>query len=125
MPQKRNPKLCQDIIAAAAEEFVHSGYHGTAMTAIATRAGYAVQTVYFVFHTKAELFAAVIAHAEVGAKTVVFLLDGPGRVRFVETQRLVGQIHEVTEDREVPGHRVTRREVELRVRVVINIGRAG
>jgi len=54
------------IIAAAAEEFVHSGYHGTAMTAIATRAGYAVQTVYFVFHTKAELFAAALDNAVLG-----------------------------------------------------------
>ena len=54
------------IIAAAAEEFVHSGYHGTAMTAIAKRAGYAVQTVYFVFHTKAELFAAALDAAVLG-----------------------------------------------------------
>ena len=54
------------IIAAAAEEFVHSGYHGTAMTAIANRAGYAVQTVYFVFHTKAELFAAALDTAVLG-----------------------------------------------------------
>jgi hypothetical protein len=41
-------------------------------------------------------------HTEVGAETVVFLLDGTRRVRFVETQRLVGQIHEVAEDREIP-----------------------
>jgi len=64
-------------------------------------------------------------HAEVGAETVVFLLDGTGRVRFVKAQRLVGQIHEVAEDREVPGNRVTRRKIELGVRIVIDIGRAG
>jgi len=46
-------------------------------------------------------------------ETVVFLLDGTRRVCFVEAQRLVGQIHEVAEDREVPGNRVTRRESEL------------
>ncbi|MGB8385687.1 MAG: TetR/AcrR family transcriptional regulator [Dermatophilaceae bacterium] len=54
------------IIAAAAEEFTSSGYHGTAMATIAKRAGYAVQTVYFVFHTKAELFAAALDTAVLG-----------------------------------------------------------
>jgi AcrR family transcriptional regulator len=56
----------QRIIAAAAEEFAGSGYHGTAMAAIAKRAGLAVQTVYFVFHTKGELFAAALDAAVLG-----------------------------------------------------------
>lgn len=43
------------IIDAAAAVFSEFGYAGTTMHAVADRAGVAVQTVYFVFHTKAEL----------------------------------------------------------------------
>ncbi|MEP6640246.1 MAG: TetR/AcrR family transcriptional regulator [Chloroflexota bacterium] len=43
------------IVAAAAKRFAAQGYAGTTMEAIAQRAGVAVQTVYFVFHTKPEL----------------------------------------------------------------------
>lgn len=48
------------IVAAAHAEFLDRGYHGATMAAIAARAGVATQTVYFVFHTKAELISAVI-----------------------------------------------------------------
>ena len=56
----------QRIIDAATAEFIASGYHGTPMAAIASRAGVAVQTVYFVFHTKPELFAAALDAAVLG-----------------------------------------------------------
>src|ERR1700712_1847613 len=56
------------IIEAATGEFVGNGYHGTSMAAIAKRANVAVQTVYFVFHTKAELFAAAVDAAVLGAE---------------------------------------------------------
>lgn len=54
------------ILRAAQEEFLATGFHGATMAAIATRAGVAVQTVYFVFHTKAELISAVIDAAVMG-----------------------------------------------------------
>lgn len=54
------------IIEAAHAEFLASGYHGATIGGIARRAGVAVQTVYFVFHTKAELISAVIDTAVVG-----------------------------------------------------------
>ncbi len=54
------------IIRAATEEFQASGYHGTTMTAIAKRARVAVQTVYFVFHTKPGLLTAAIDSAVMG-----------------------------------------------------------
>ncbi len=54
------------IIRAAHEEFVENGFHGATITAIAKRAGVAPQTVYFVFHTKAELISAVIDTAVMG-----------------------------------------------------------
>jgi AcrR family transcriptional regulator len=42
-------------VRAAHELFVERGYTGTRMSDVADRAGVAVQTVYFTFHTKAEL----------------------------------------------------------------------
>jgi AcrR family transcriptional regulator len=48
------------IIQAASEEFVEKGFHGSTIASIAARAGVATQTVYFVFHTKAELMSATI-----------------------------------------------------------------
>lgn len=54
------------ILRAAHEEFLAHGFHGATMAAIARRAGVAVQTVYFVFRTKAELISAVIDVAVLG-----------------------------------------------------------
>lgn len=54
------------IVDAARAEFEANGYHGTTMNAVAQRAGVAVQTVYFVFHTKAELLGATIDTAVLG-----------------------------------------------------------
>lgn len=54
------------ILSAAHEEFLAHGFHGATMAAIARRAGVAVQTVYFVFRTKAELISAVIDLAVLG-----------------------------------------------------------
>lgn len=51
---------------AAVEVFAESGYVGARMTDIAARAGVAVQTVYFTFHTKAELLSACYEHAVLG-----------------------------------------------------------
>ena len=57
---------CERIITAASEVFAERGYVGARMTDIATRAGVAVQTVYFTFHTKAELLKACFDHAVLG-----------------------------------------------------------
>lgn len=54
------------IIRAAHAEFVDRGFHGATMAGIAQSAGVASQTVYFVFHTKAELISAVIDAAVMG-----------------------------------------------------------
>jgi AcrR family transcriptional regulator len=54
------------IIEAATDEFRERGYHGATIASIATRAGVASQTVYFVFHTKAELISAAIDYAVIG-----------------------------------------------------------
>jgi AcrR family transcriptional regulator len=54
------------IVKAAYEAFCEQGYPGTTMTNVAERAGVAVQTVYFVFHTKAELLSRAIGYAVAG-----------------------------------------------------------
>jgi AcrR family transcriptional regulator len=54
------------IARAATELFRELGYTGTKMTAVAQRAGVAVQTVYFVFHTKTELLQACYELAVLG-----------------------------------------------------------
>ena len=54
------------IMKAAHQEFLERGFHGATVASVATRAGVATQTVYFVFHTKAELISAVIDAAVMG-----------------------------------------------------------
>jgi AcrR family transcriptional regulator len=54
------------IVRAARSEFEGAGYHATTMAAVARRAGVAVQTVYFVFNTKARLLGACIDDAVLG-----------------------------------------------------------
>ena len=54
------------ILDAAYELFVERGFTGTRMADVAERASVAVQTVYFTFHTKAELLEACDGRAVLG-----------------------------------------------------------
>jgi AcrR family transcriptional regulator len=54
------------MIHAAQRVFIARGYAGARMTDIAAEAGVAVQTVYFTFHTKAELLQACYELAVLG-----------------------------------------------------------
>jgi AcrR family transcriptional regulator len=54
------------ILIAAHELFVERGFTGTRMADVAAKAGVAVQTVYFIFHTKGELLSACIDRAVLG-----------------------------------------------------------
>jgi AcrR family transcriptional regulator len=65
--RKRSQATRDAIITAAQAIFIENGYHGATIASIADRAGVAPQTVYFVFHTKAELISAVIDTAVVGS----------------------------------------------------------
>jgi AcrR family transcriptional regulator len=56
------------LAAAAAELFAEQGYAGTTMEAVAKRAGVAVQTVYFVFHTKPRLLVESVRRAGGGSE---------------------------------------------------------
>lgn len=59
------------IVKAAFELFCERGYAGTTMALIAKRAGVAVQTVYFVFHTKSELLSRSYDFAVMGETTKI------------------------------------------------------
>ena len=58
------------ILRTARTRFVKDGYNATTMARIAAEAGVAVQTVYFVFHTKGELLNAVLEAAVLGDDNV-------------------------------------------------------
>ncbi|GAA3200215.1 hypothetical protein GCM10017690_02860 [Microbacterium terregens] len=55
------------MLDAALDSFVQSGYHGATMAAIAKRAAVAEPTMYFTFHSKAELLQEVLAHVSATA----------------------------------------------------------
>ena len=59
------------MLRAAIEVFAEEGYVGARMADIASRAGVAVQTVYFVFHTKPELLQACFDYAVLGPDRLV------------------------------------------------------
>ena len=58
------------MLIAAYELFCSTGYRATTMDAIAERASVAVQTLYFTFHTKDELFQAVHERTVLGDEGV-------------------------------------------------------
>jgi AcrR family transcriptional regulator len=68
--RERSRRTRERIVRATEEEFRAAGYHGATIAAIARRAGVAQQTVYFVFHTKAELLSNVIDAAVLGPDPV-------------------------------------------------------
>lgn len=59
------------MLRAAIEVFAEEGYVGARMVDIAGRAGVAVQTLYFVFHTKPELLQACFDYAVLGPEQLV------------------------------------------------------
>lgn len=62
--RRRNPaETRRRILEAARSLFSEQGYASTTLAAIADRAGVAVQTVYFTFHTKGELLMEVVLAA--------------------------------------------------------------
>jgi AcrR family transcriptional regulator len=66
--QLRAAETRRRMLAAAYELFVENGYGATSMPAIAERAGVAVQTLHFTFHTKARLLTEVVEVYAAGAE---------------------------------------------------------
>ena len=73
------------IIESAQAEFLERGFHGATVAAVAKRAGVATQTVYFVFHTKADLISAVIDAAVMGESDLPPELSDWWRAMEIET----------------------------------------
>lgn len=67
--RQRAAETRRRMLDAAIACFTTTGYDGTTMAAIAGQAGVAVQTLYFTFHTKAELLQQTLDRAVLG--------DGP------------------------------------------------
>lgn len=63
---RRRGDARQRLIEAATELILADGYSATTMAAVAKRAGVAIQTVYFTFHTKAALFTDVMSGLAAG-----------------------------------------------------------
>jgi AcrR family transcriptional regulator len=64
--RQRAAETRRRMLDAAIACFTAEGYGGTTMAAIAERAGVAVQTLYFTFHTKAELLQQTLDRAVLG-----------------------------------------------------------
>ena len=64
--RERAAETRRRMLDAAIACFTAQGYDGTTMAAIAARAGVAVQTLYFTFHTKAELLQQTLDRAVLG-----------------------------------------------------------
>lgn len=71
------------IVRAAHLLFVARGYTGTRMADVADAAGVAVQTVYFRFHTKAELLQACYERAVLGEENPIPPMEQPWFGRFL------------------------------------------
>ena len=63
---ERTVETRRRMVAAAYRLFCDSGYLGTTMTAVAAEANVAVQTLYYTFHTKAELLGEAVGAAVIG-----------------------------------------------------------
>lgn len=73
MPTSRRERAAETtrrMATAACRVFGERGYAGTTMAAVADEAGVAVQTLYFRFHTKAELLQAAYEQAVLGPEGV-------------------------------------------------------
>ena len=77
-PSRRRERAARTrlrIAAAAAELFATAGYAATTIEAVAGRAGVAVQTVYFVFHTKPQLLVESVRIAGGGSEGASDVMD--------------------------------------------------
>jgi AcrR family transcriptional regulator len=76
-PNRRRGQGRQRIIEAAKSLFLEQGYEASTMQAIADAAGVAVQTVYYLFGTKAALLSEVEALAVLGDRPARSWQDAP------------------------------------------------
>src|SRR3954453_7007793 len=85
------------ILEAAHGAFVSRGYTGTRMVDVAADAGVAVQTVYFVFHTKPELLAACYDVAVMGGPEGVPPLEQSWHLALMESTTAADSVTHLVE----------------------------
>jgi AcrR family transcriptional regulator len=85
---RRKPERPGEILAAAFEEFVLSGYAATRLEDVATRAGVTKGTIYFHFQNKEQVFVQMVRELSrpLIARTEAFLKNRPADfVEFLES----------------------------------------
>lgn len=69
------------VVSAAAELFLHSGYEGTSMRDLIARTGLSSSSIYAAFGGKRGLYLAALKHAATDERTqVAAAIEGPGGV---------------------------------------------
>lgn len=85
------------MLDAAYELFAEHGFRGTTMDTIAGRAGVAVQTLYFTFHTKDDLLQAVQDRAVLGDREPVAPPMQPWFAAMVAANRITESVRHFAE----------------------------
>jgi AcrR family transcriptional regulator len=83
------------IVEAAYALFSEGGYSGTTIADVARKAGVAVQTVYFAFHTKPALLREAYAYAVMGDGEPRIPQDQPWYRRMVDAPDVVSGLQEL------------------------------
>ena len=86
--RERSKMTHRRIVKAAYDAFCERGFAGTTMAHVAERGGVAVQTVYFVFHTKGELLSRAVALAVAGESNARSPQKSPWYQEAVEAPEL-------------------------------------
>lgn len=87
-PKTKRGKITRNKLLAAAEtEFGEKGYHPTAISDITQRAGVALGTFYVYFHSKNEIFRALVSHMGHRTREWVAKKTEPSSDRVTTEQR--------------------------------------
>src|SRR6187399_1573894 len=90
--QERAAGTRRRMLDAAYDLFCDQGFRATTMEAIAERAGVAVQTLYFTFHTKDELLQAVQDRAVLGDDVPTPPHEQPWFREMLEAKRIEASV---------------------------------
>jgi TetR/AcrR family transcriptional regulator len=88
-PRADDGDPCDEILAVAARLFGSDGIGATSMARIATEAGLAQSSLYYYFHSKEEVLAAIVARANVVPLELVARIEAEGGPAAVRLYRFV------------------------------------
>ncbi|MEG3613744.1 helix-turn-helix domain-containing protein [Isoptericola haloaureus] len=110
--RERAARTRRTILRAAYAEIADRGYHGMTMQAVADRGGVAVQTVYLVFRTKAQLLGELLSAAIRGDLDEGSVPTRPQESEWFREAIAAGSAHEMLE-------RFVRGAVDIWARVAV------